>query len=113
MLRRFQQRSLVRCSSSRDKKGIFQLHPDIPISIAEARDAYNCCAVSHDPLNYVNPSYLVFGVDGEMVEKYLDTVEYMESMYIRTKLATEQPKKIRIGPFTIYITMTTPDPPFQ
>lgn len=97
----------------RDKKGIFQLDPDIPISIAEARDAYNCCKTSYDPLNYVNPSYMIFSVDGEMVEKYIDTVEFMESMYVRTKLATEQPKKIRIGPFTIYITMTISDQPFQ
>lgn len=91
-------------TSNRDHKGIFQTDPEIPISISEAREAYNCCRMPHDPLNYTNPSYNIFGVDGEMVQKYIDIVEELEWMYEKTKLETEPAKKIIIGPFVIYIT---------
>lgn len=99
------QRTMLRAwTANRERKGIFQADPDIPISIQEARDAYNCCRMPHDPLNYTNPSYTIFSVDGEMVEKYIDIVEELEWMYVKTKLETDPAKKITIGPFTIYIT---------
>lgn len=83
--------------------------PDIPVSISQARDAYEVCRTPYDPLNYINPSYEVFGVDGKMVEKYIDIVQNMEAAYVRSVIASDPGIKLTIGPFTIFITKTKLD----
>lgn len=86
----------VRCHT-RDMKGIFQAHPNVPISIQEAKDAYDCC---HSRLGASNPSYNLFMVDAEMVEKYVHIVEDLEDTYMRSTPLL----KMSLGPFVLYIT---------
>lgn len=100
---------VVACDCSRDKMGIFQVTPNLPVSISQARSAYEVCRTPYDALNYTNPSYTVFGVDGEMVEKYIDIVETLEATYVRSVVSSDPGIKINIGPFSIFITKTKLD----
>ena len=91
------QRTVQAACHLRDRKGIFQAMPNVPVSIKEARDAYDCC---HSPMGASNPSYNLFMVDSEMVEKYVHIVEDMENTYLRSKPLL----KIQFGPFVLFIT---------
>lgn len=96
------QRRVMAACSNRDRKGIFQLDSEIPISIAEARDAYDVCRSIVHHGDYSSSSYNIFRVDGEMVERYINIVEDLENMYIKTKIRTEPAKIFRLGPFKFY-----------
>jgi hypothetical protein len=68
-------------------KGIFQIHPKVPVSIAHARESYNICRYVHHPsYKPTKDDYAIHGVDGEMVEKYIDVVERLEKQWTRTDL---------------------------
>jgi hypothetical protein len=99
----------------RDSMGVFQVAPNCPIpSISQARMAYELC---HPPQGATsattNPSYVVFGVDGDMVEKYIDIVESFEASYVRSVVESDPGFRFHIGPFTIFITKTKPVEPSQ
>jgi hypothetical protein len=80
---------------NRERKGIFQRDAVVPVSIHQARDVYDMVR-NHDP---TNPIYEVFHVDGEMVEKYLHTVEELENTFQKTRSDIV----FSIGPFKIYV----------
>lgn len=92
-------RSVVAKCHTRDKKGIFQARSDVPVSIRDAKDAYDCC---HSHLGASNPSYNLFMVDSEMVEKYVHIVSDLEDNYLRSTPLL----KLQIGPYILYITQT-------
>lgn len=70
---------------NRETKGIFQLHPSAHVSIQDARDAYDVYHYTHTSSITACPSYArladeyaILGVDGEMVEEYIQIVETLE-----------------------------------
>lgn len=78
---------IVRASAcNRDVKGIFQLHSHVPVSIKQAREAYEIIKDTHVNITPTMDDYAIHGVDGEMVEKYLLTVEYIQRCYERAKI---------------------------
>ena len=64
-----------------DNKPIFvnKIHK-LPVTIREAREAYDACINIKNPIQK-EAMYLMFGVDGDMAEKYIDTVEQLENAY--------------------------------
>lgn len=70
---RYRQRptTVARCAA-RDVRGIFQSDPVLPVSIQEAREAYNCRDKA---------IYQTLCIDGEMVERYIHVVEDLERAY--------------------------------
>ena len=67
-----------------DNKPIFmnRVHKQ-PVSIREAREAYDISAFITDPAQK-EAIYLMYGVDGEATEKYLIQVEKFENAYNKT-----------------------------
>jgi hypothetical protein len=83
-------------SVNRDTKGIFHRDPLIPVSIREAREAYDAC---HRGRRY--DVYDCFYLDGEMVEKYIHVIEELEHAYEMSNGRILF--KFNIGKFTIVI----------
>jgi hypothetical protein len=66
----------VAAHSTKDRMGVFQLHPTITVSLDEVREAYELRKSGMKGDNYA-----VFGLDGENVERYLPVVERLETSY--------------------------------
>jgi hypothetical protein len=74
------------------------------ISIQDARDVYDTVKKIKKREDRM-ATYELFGMDGENVEKYLDTVENLTEMWERSEQLEKflKSKYIRIGPFHIFI----------
>lgn len=104
-------RKTVVCHSS--KRGIFELHSNGPVTKLDlVRDAYETC--HHLPADRKEASYLVFGLNGKNVERYLPIVEEFERTYHKkyTKYQDlyvchldpiKPPTILKIGPFKFTI----------
>jgi hypothetical protein len=84
--------------------GIFQIRPDIPVTIQNARDAKEYCSTyEHVPQSEV---YAIYGVDGDMVKKYLHVVEEFENAYKRARVDESKRSsifKLSFRGYTIWI----------
>lgn len=71
----------VRAALGAENKPIFvnKIHR-LPVSIREAREAYDACVNITNPIQK-EAMYLMFGVDGETTEKYIEVVERLETAY--------------------------------
>ena len=76
----FRPRRHVAAHSTKDRMGVFQLHPKITVSLDEVREAYELRKGGMK-----GDTYAVFGLDGENVERYLPIVERLETSYTQTK----------------------------
>jgi hypothetical protein len=75
----FQRRIKVHSySKDKDRMCVFQMHPNIEISLDEVRSAFELR--KNDNIEY----YAVFGIDGDMAERYLPVVEQLERSYAKS-----------------------------
>lgn len=72
----FRPRRYVVAHSTKDRMGVFQLHPKIVVSLDEVREAYEL-----RKSGMKGDGYAVFGLDGDNVERYLPVVERLETSY--------------------------------
>ena len=72
----FRPKRHVAAHSTKDRMGVFQLHPKITVSLDEVREAYEMRKGGMKGDNYA-----AFGLDGENVERYLPVVERLETSY--------------------------------
>ena len=63
-------------SCTKDRMGVFQLHPKIVVSIEEVREAYEL-----RKNGMACDNYAAFGLNGENVERYLPIVERLEKAF--------------------------------
>jgi len=99
-----QPRSSIRVGCMKDKMGVFQIRPDVPVSLQNARDAKEYChTYDHVPKNDV---YAIYGVDGEMVQKYLHVVEDLERSYDQAVINVSKEAsliKVSLWGYTLWI----------
>ena len=72
----FRPKRHIAAHSTKDRMGVFQLHPKITVSLDEVREAYELRKSGMKGDNYA-----VFGLDGENVERYLPVVERLEKAF--------------------------------
>lgn len=75
-------------------KQIFQMNDKSPyISMEEARSAYEICHYIKSSQQQAE-SYVIFNMDGDMVEEYLLVVENLEKCYKKTSVLESWLQKI-------------------
>lgn len=75
-------------------KPIFQMSDKSKIiSIDEARSVYDICHYIKSPQQQLE-TYVIFNVDGDMVEKYIHIVENLEKSYNKSDVLPNWLKKI-------------------
>lgn len=76
MLRFSKRTNAIQTRCTKDRMGVFQLHPKINVSLDEVREAYELRKGGMSIDNYA-----AFGLNGENVERYLPVVERLEKAF--------------------------------
>eukprot|EP00877_Chromochloris_zofingiensis_P007100 jgi/Chrzof1/2643/Cz11g23180.t1 len=88
------QRLVLRAVSPNADRPLFQLHGNQQLTLDDVRDAYEVCSLIPAP-NERQDCYSVFGIDGNRMHAYYESVLTMEKQLAATQSAQEDPDEFQ------------------